>query len=74
MLGGAPGVGKTTVARRLLDLVQAGQQLVQWLDVDSLWQHQPWRVDERMTTMVRANLRAVAEHATTAEVDILLIT
>ncbi|MFI7643175.1 AAA family ATPase [Nonomuraea sp. NPDC049400] len=74
MLGGAPGVGKTTVARRLLDLVQAGQQLVLWLDVDSLWQHQPWRVDERMTTMVRANLRAVAEHAATAEVDILVIT
>jgi chloramphenicol 3-O-phosphotransferase len=74
MLGGAPGVGKTTVARRILDLVQAGQQLVQWVDVDGLWQHQPWRVDERMTTMVQANLRAVAEHAATAEVDILVIT
>lgn len=74
MLGGAPGVGKTTVARRLLDLAQAGPYLVQWVDVDSLWQHQPWRVDERMKAMVQANLRAVADHAATAEVDILLIT
>ncbi|MEV5894425.1 hypothetical protein [Nonomuraea fuscirosea] len=62
------------MARKLLDPAQAGRQLVQWLDVDSLWQHRPWRVDERMTTMVRANPRAVAEHAATAEVDTLVIT
>ncbi|MET9970886.1 AAA family ATPase [Streptomyces sp. NPDC006356] len=74
MLGGAPGVGKSTVAGRLLELAQDGQHLVQWVDVDSLWLHQPWRVDERMIAMVQANLRAVASHASQAEVDILLIT
>ncbi|MEV4637841.1 AAA family ATPase [Actinoplanes sp. NPDC049548] len=74
MLGGAPGVGKSTVAERLLELAQDGQHLVQWVDVDSLWLHQPWRVDDRMKAMVQANLRAVASHASEAEVDILLIT
>jgi hypothetical protein len=74
MLGGAPGIGKSTVARRLLELAQGGPDLVQWVDVDSLWLHQPWRVDERMTTMMRANLRAVADHSAQAGVDVLLIT
>jgi chloramphenicol 3-O-phosphotransferase len=74
MLGGAPGIGKSTVARRLLELAQGGPDLVQWVDIDSLWLHQPWRVDERMTTMMRANLRAVADHSAQAGVDVLLIT
>ncbi|MFI9824796.1 AAA family ATPase [Streptomyces sp. NPDC052013] len=74
MLGGAPGVGKTTVAGRLLELAHDGPRLVQWVDVDALWLHQPWRVDERMRTMVQANLRAVAGNASQAQVDILLIT
>jgi AAA domain-containing protein len=74
MLGGAPGVGKSSVARRLLTLAESGPNLVQWVDVDDLWLHQPWRVDERMKKMVHANLRAVASHAAQAEVDILLIT
>ena len=74
MLGGAPGVGKSSVARRLLELAASGPELLQWVDVDALWLHQPWRVDERMTTMMQANLRAVAGHAARAGVDILLIT
>jgi hypothetical protein len=74
MLGGAPGIGKSTVARRLLDLSKNGPNLVQWVDVDHLWLHQSWRVDDRMTAMARANLRAVAGHAAEAEVDILVIT
>ncbi|MFD9890175.1 hypothetical protein ACFWY9_12605 [Amycolatopsis sp. NPDC059027] len=74
LLGGAPGVGKSSVAGCLLTLAERGPDLVQWVDVDHLWLHQPWRVDERMKTMVRANLRAVAAHAAQAEVDILLIT
>src|SRR5688500_16992577 len=74
MLGGAPGVGKSSVAGHLLELAQDGPHLVQWVDVDSLWLHQPWRVDERMTAMVQANLRTVASHASQAAVDILLIT
>lgn len=74
MMGGAPGIGKSSVARRLLELAGSGQDLLQWVDVDALWLHQPWRVDERMTAMVQANLRAVADHADRAGVDILLIT
>ncbi|MBA2948089.1 AAA family ATPase [Streptomyces himalayensis] len=30
MLGGVPGVGKSTVAGRLLELAQDGSHLVQW--------------------------------------------
>ncbi|MFE0023298.1 AAA family ATPase [Amycolatopsis sp. NPDC059021] len=74
LLGGAPGVGKSSVARCLLTLAERGPELVQWVDVDHLWLHQPWRVDERMKTMVQANLRAVAAHAARAKVGILLIT
>ncbi|MEO6086985.1 MAG: hypothetical protein ABIQ18_28125 [Umezawaea sp.] len=74
MLGGAPGVGKSSVARHLLTLAENEPDLVQWVDVDHLWLHQPWRVDERMKKMVQANLRAVACHAAEADVDILLIT
>lgn len=55
-------------------LAERGPSLVQWVDVDYLWLHQPWRVDERMKTMVEANLRAVADNAAQAGVDVLLIT
>ena len=55
-------------------LAERGPSLVQWVDVDYLWLHQPWRVDERMKTMVQANLRAVADNAAQAGVDVLLIT
>ena len=44
LVGGAPGIGKTSVARRLLEIAIAGRTLVQWVDVDALWLHQPWRV------------------------------
>lgn len=74
LLGGAPGVGKTTTARRLMEFAQAGPDLVQWVDVDALWFHRPWRVDERTKAMVEANIRAVADHAAQAGVDVLLIT
>ena len=74
LLGGAPGIGKTTTARRLMEFAQAGPDLVQWIDVDALWFHRPWRVDERTKAMVHANIRAVADHAAQAGVDVLLIT
>jgi len=74
LLGGAPGVGKTTTARRLMEFAQGGPGLVQWVDVDALWFHRPWRVDERTKAMVEANIRAVADHAAQAGVDVLLIT
>ncbi|MFD2473879.1 hypothetical protein [Amycolatopsis silviterrae] len=74
LLGGAPGIGKSAVARALLKLAESGPGLVQWADVDALWLHQPWRVDDRMKAMVQANLRAVAANAAEAGVDVLLIT
>ncbi|MBR7837800.1 hypothetical protein KDL01_31285 [Actinospica durhamensis] len=74
MVGGAPGVGKSSAARRLLELAEGGPKLVQWVDVDCLWLHQPWRVDDRTKAMVHANIRAVADHAAQAGVDILVIT
>jgi chloramphenicol 3-O-phosphotransferase len=74
LLGGAPGIGKTTTARRMMEFAQAGPDLVQWVDVDALWFHRPWRVDERTKAMVEANIRAVADHAAQAGVDVLLIT
>ena len=57
-----------------MELVEGGPRLVQWVDVDHLWLHQPWRVDERMREMVHANIRAVADHAAQAGVDVLVMT
>ena len=74
LLGGAPGVGKTTVARRLLHIAARGTSLVQWVDVDALWLHQPWRVDERTKRMVQSNLAAVMKNALIAGVEVLLVT
>ncbi|TDE97199.1 hypothetical protein EXU48_03010 [Occultella glacieicola] len=74
LLGGAPGVGKSTVAREFLSLAADGSVLVQWVDVDSLWAHQPWEVTERTTAMVQANLRAVIANADAAGIELLLVT
>jgi broad-specificity NMP kinase len=74
VLGGAPGVGKSNAARRLLELAENRPSLVQRVDIDNLWQHETWRVAERMTTMMQANLRSVADHAAQAGVDVLVIT
>ena len=74
LLGGAPGVGKTSVGRALLRRAMAGDHLVQWVDVDALWLHQPWRVDDRTKTMVQQNLAAVMANARTAGVDTLVVT
>lgn len=74
LLGGAPGIGKTVTARRVLRIAARGTILVQWVDVDALWLHQPWRVDERTKTMVRANLAGVMANAHQGGIDILLVT
>lgn len=74
MLGGFPGIGKSTAARQVMRLAEKGPSLVQWVDVDNLWFHRPWRVDERTKAMVEANLRIVADNAARAGVDVLLIT
>lgn len=69
MLGRVPDLGKSSVARYLLKLAESRPGLLQWDDVGALWLHQPWRGDERMTAMMRANLRAVADHAAHGGVD-----
>ncbi|SEE93227.1 hypothetical protein [Jiangella alba] len=75
LLGGAPGVGKTSVARRLLlRHAAAGTTLVQWVDVDALWWHQPWRVDEHTTGLAKSNLAAVLANAAAAGVEIVVVT
>ncbi|GIG68082.1 hypothetical protein Pen01_43770 [Phytomonospora endophytica] len=74
LLGGAPGVGKSAVATEFLRLAEGGGELVQWVDVDALWSHQPWRVDAAMISMVQANLRAVIGNAAMAGVELLLVT
>ncbi|WP_156742494.1 ATP-binding protein [Occultella aeris] len=74
LLGGAPGIGKTAVAREFLKLAVGGTLLTQWVDVDALWAHQPWEVSDRTTGMVQANLRAVIANAGAAGIDLLLVT
>lgn len=74
LLGGAPGIGKSTVTRSLLQIASSGTRLIQCVDVDALWLHQPWRVDSRMKDMVQGNLRAVIGNAARAGVDLLVIT
>ena len=74
LVGGAPGVGKTTVARRLHHLAARGTSLVQWVEVDALWLHQSWRVDESTKRMVQSNLAAVMTNALIAGVDVLVVT
>jgi hypothetical protein len=80
MLGGAPGIGKNATARALLDLLAARSRdggscpVVQWLDVDALWLHQPWRVDDTTQGLVRANLRCALVNAARADIDVVLVT
>ncbi len=74
LIGGAPGIGKSSVCRSLLGRAAEGSALVQWVDVDALWLHQPWRVDARTRAMVQANLAAVMSNAQRAGIDVLLVT
>lgn len=74
LLGGAPGVGKTVAARELLGIAATGERLVQWVDVDALWLHQPWRVDDRTKAMVESNLRCVLANSLRAGVNVVVVT
>ena len=74
LLGGAPGIGKSAVARELLSAAARGSRLVQWVDVDSLWFHQPWQVTDRTKAMVEANLAAVLANAVRGGVDTVVVT
>ncbi len=72
--GGAPGVGKSTTARELLRFAASGSVFVQWVEVDALWAHQPWRMDKVTVEMLHANLTAVMSNAAAAAVDVLIVT
>jgi predicted kinase len=74
LVGGAPGVGKTTATRRLLDVAVAGATTMQVVDVDALWLHAPWRVDDRTKAMVHANITAVLANALVAGIDVVVVT
>ena len=74
LLGGAPGIGKSAVGRALLSKVMFGEPVVQWVDVDALWLHQPWRVSDETKTMVQENLRSVMANAAAAVIDTLVVT
>jgi predicted ABC-type ATPase len=54
-VGGAPGVGKSSVARELL----ARLRECVWLDGDDLWRMHPFVVNDTATNMVEHNIQSV---------------
>lgn len=68
------GIGKTTVARKLLSLAADGDRLIQWIDVDALWMHQPWTVSETTMAMLHGNLHAALHNAGVAGVQDAIVT
>lgn len=74
LLGGPPAVGKSAVAEALLGrFIDNAPVRVQWIDVDTLWRHQPWRVDDTTITMLHANLRSVLHNAAIAGFDVAIV-
>ncbi|MFC1736384.1 AAA family ATPase [Candidatus Hydrogenedentota bacterium] len=62
-IGGAPGVGKSTIASELLGRV--GNSV--WLDGDDLWRMQPFIVNEATKDMVEKNIQFVLRSFLRAE-------
>ena len=54
-IGGAPGIGKSTIAGLLLKDLENGV----WLDGDDLWKMNPFLVDENTKAMVEKNISFV---------------
>lgn len=52
---GAPGVGKTSTARQLLETIPKAQ----WVDADDLWRIHPFEVDNHNKTMVESNIKHI---------------
>jgi gluconate kinase len=52
LLGGPPGVGKTTVAPLLAERLQP----CAWVDGDDLWRMSPTRITDRARRMVESNI------------------
>lgn len=55
LIGGAPGIGKSTVARLLMNQLPNSA----WLDGDDVWRMNPFRVDAVTTAMVQHNIAYV---------------
>jgi predicted kinase len=74
LLGGPPAVGKSTVAEALLgQFIDNAPVRIQWIGVDALWRHQPWRVDETTITMLHANLHSMLHNAAVAGFDVVIV-
>lgn len=70
MIGGAPGVGKSAVARELMTSLDN----CVWLDGDDVWRMNPWRVDERTRKLVVDNIIAVLRNDIAAGFDYAILT
>jgi len=55
LIGGAPGVGKSTVARKIFTHLDN----CVWLDGDNLWRMNPFIVNEKTKQMVERNIHYV---------------
>ena len=69
-IGGAPGIGKSTVAGLLLkDLENCV-----WLDGDDLWRMNPFIVDDKTKAMVEKNISFVLDSFIQAQFSYILFT
>ena len=69
-IGGPPGVGKSTVARILLE----GLDEIVWLDGDDLWNMNPFHVDARTIAMVQDNIVSVLSRFLEAGMSTIIFT
>jgi len=70
VITGAPGVGKTSVARHLIGFCPPGTA---FLDTDQLADIHPWHIDERFLNIVGANLRACLENFSFANIHTVVV-
>ena len=69
-IGGAPGVGKSTVARLLLNDLEN----CVWLDGDDLWRMNPFIVDDSTKKMVENNISFVLNSFIQAQFSYIIFT
>ena len=61
-IGGAPGIGKTTIARKLFERLEHSA----WLEGDDVWRMNPFTVNEHTKQMVERNIQFVLRSYLTA--------
>ncbi len=69
-IGGPPGVGKSTVAKILLDRLENSI----WLDGDDVWRMNPFTVNEVTKAMVTNNIQYVLNSFISAQFSFVLFT